>query len=202
MKTLVKLVMLLAILAICMPAQGEILIYAKTVKCWDAEEDEPWDVDEFTIRGYLVLEITRDGDEVIVEEAGQIEYGRDGRDKWWDAYPEEFFCIRVENDEVEWVLAQAETDPGDEGEITMLRGKASDMDVGFGRNDRREVAKKLSGKCLTLWTGNGDWLAMCDWELRLKTSWTKKSNEDEDDFGDAMDRVIGWLENRGYEDGI
>lgn len=201
MKTLVKLVILLAVLAICMPVEGEILIYKKTVKCWDAIEDEPWDVEEFTIRGYLVLDVNHVNGDVIVEASAQVEYWKDDDgNKWWDVNEENFYVIRVENDEVEWVLAEADTDPNQQGEITMLKGKARDMNVGFRNNNKREVPRRLSGELQRLWTDEGDWLSICEWELRLKTQWTKWTNENRDDINDAINNIIVWLEDRGYEE--
>jgi hypothetical protein len=46
MKTLIRLITLLVVLAICLPTQADILIYSKTVKCWVAEDtgDEDWDI--------------------------------------------------------------------------------------------------------------------------------------------------------------
>ena len=71
MRTWAKLVTLLAVLAFCMPAQGEILVYAKTLNCWWADFIEPaedpnyWDCDTENIKGFLILDVVYDANDEI-----------------------------------------------------------------------------------------------------------------------------------------
>ena len=205
MKTLVKLVMLLAVLAICMPAQGEILIYSKLYRCWEAWEDDGWNVDEETQKGFLVLDVEYYQGEIIgIDEAYQVEYWKDGRDKWYWYYPEEYIVERVDvGDEVIWVFEQLDGDEG-EAEIIMVRGKSRDMNIGLGRDAQREVARVLNGYVLYLYLGMGVEKEMCTLSMRLHGRFTRLANdpgECDQSFECALfGMVAGWLEDRGYDE--
>jgi hypothetical protein len=208
MRVVTKLVILLAVLAICMPAQGEILVYSKLYDCWGASSPDMlvWDVDEWMQRGFLVLNVIYvDGDIVEVDGAYQVEYVRDGRDKlYWD-YPEEFTIERVEvGGEVIWVLEYILATETTEAEIIMVRGKPRDINIGLGRNEKREVARELTGYWLDLQLGMGVEKQMCTFSLRLHSRFTKLSNHPDEcnqSFECAvLGLVIPWLEGRGYEE--
>ena len=209
MKTMVKLVMLLAVLAICMPAQGEILVYSKLYNCWAAQEvlDDgvDWNVDEWTQRGFLTLNVIYDGDEILgIDGAYQVEYWRDGRNKWYWDYPEEFYIERVDvGDEVIWVLEYIYAYFESAAQITMLRGKPRDINIGLGRDDKREVARRLDGYILELYMGMGVEKQMCTMSLRLHDRFTRLANDPDEcnqNFECAvLGLIIPWLEDRGYE---
>ena len=211
MRTLVKLIVLLALLAICMPAQGEILVYSKVYHCWGAEEiiDDgvDWDIWDYTQRGFLVLDVVFDefGEVVGIEEAVQIEFWReDLRDKYYYVDGEDFFIERVDDgDEVFWVLEQL-YGAEDEAEILMVKGNRPRMiNIGLSRDrdDRREVARALSGYWLYLYLGEGIEKEMCTFSLRLHGRFTRLANSPDfgdQDFGTTIDAIIDWLEDRGY----
>ena len=209
MKTMVKLVMLLAVLAICMPAHGEILVYSKLYNCWWAESLDlaTWDVEEWTQRGFLTLNVDYDPNGEINDILGayQVEYERDGRDKWYWDYPEEFGIERIEvGDEVVWVLEYIDVTDTTSAEIIMVRGKTKDMNVGLGRDAKREVARVLTGYVLYLDIGMGVEKEMCTFALRLHGRFTKLAN-DPDECNQSFEcavlgLVIPWLEQRGYEE--
>jgi hypothetical protein len=211
MKTMVKLAMLLAVLAICMPAQGEILIYSKLYNCWDAASLDGlvWDVDEWTQRGFLTLNVDYDpnGEPNEILGAYQVEYERDGRDKWYWDYPEEFDIERVEaGGEVIWVLEYIHADSETSAEIIMLRGKPKDMNIGLGRDAKREVARVLTGNILYLNVGMGVQKEMCSFSLRLHSRFTRLAN-DPDECNQSFEcavlgLVIPWLEQRGYDPAV
>ena len=210
MRTLVKLIVLLALLAICMPAQGEILVYSKVYHCWGAEEiiDDgvDWDIWDYTQRGFLVLDVVFDefGEVVGIEEAVQIEFWReDLRDKYYYVDGEDFFIERVDDgDEVFWVLEQLYGTEG-EAEILMVKGKPRVISIGLGREreDRREVARALSGYWLYLYLDEVIDKEMCTFSLRLQGRFTRLANDPDfgdQDFGTTIDAIIDWLEDRGY----
>ena len=79
METMKKLFALLFLLAVYMPARGEILIYQKTIRGFDCNSlNDDWDVVERHNRGYLVLEIEYEYVEEVkiinVLNAKQIDY--------------------------------------------------------------------------------------------------------------------------------
>jgi hypothetical protein len=218
MKTVTKLAMLLAVLAICMPAYGQgevrILVYSKTIDCWDAweviDDGVDWQMDEDRTRGYLVLEVLYDavtGEIVDVLDAEQIEYWREGRDRFYEPFEEEYTIERVDvGDEVIWVLEylEADTEPDLYAQMLMVRGKTREMNIGFSRDrdDRREVARRLDGNILYLYMGEPIEKSMCSMSLRLHHRFTRLANDP--DFGDSdfettVIAIIDWLEDRGYE---
>jgi hypothetical protein len=217
MKAVSKLAMLLAVLAICIPVYGQgevdILIYAKTIKCWEAWEVEDdgvdWEIEEEHITAFLVLEALYDdltGEILEILDAVQIEYWKDGRDKIYGSFGEEYIIERVDvGDDVIWVLEQLYGDTEPEwGEILMIRGKAKDTNIGLGRDEKREVAKRLNGYILYLYLDEGVEKSMCTMSIRLLQRWTRLANdpdEGDSDFDYAIDEIVGaWLTKRGYEE--
>jgi hypothetical protein len=207
MKSLMKLVVLLAVLAFCVPAQGEILVYSKLYNCWEAWEGLGWNVEEWTQKGFLVLDVDfQNGEPNEILQADQIEFEKDGRDKVYWQIEEEFVIERIEvDDEVIWVLEQMD---GDEffAVILMVKGKAKDMNIGLGRGAQREVARTLTGYMLYLNLGMGVDKEMCTYSLRLHSRFTKLANDPEEgnqDFDFARVNIVkAWLTNRGYEEVI
>ena len=213
MKALVKLVMLLAVLAICMPAYGQevdILIYAKTMDCWAAWYDGDWGGDEEHITGYLVLAVgynSETGEVLGILDAEQIEYWKDARGKWYWQTEEEYIIERVELDgEVIWVIEFVDAEAESAAEILMVRGEPKDMNIGLGRDagDKREVARTLKGYYLSLYLGMGVEKEMCTITWRLQQRWTKLANHEDECDGDWECAIYGivkdWLERRGYDE--
>jgi len=205
MKTLARLVVLLAILTICIPAQGEILIYSTLNNCWEALWDGViWNINERGRRGFLILDVEYDGDEIVgINSAYQADYGRDLR--WWVYwhYEEDYSLERIEVDgEVIWVIEHVFATDTNTAEIIMLRGKPKNMNIGLGRDAKREVVRSLEGYILYLdLSGMGDIeKEMCTMSLRLHGRWTKCANNPDEcnqDFECAIfDVVIAWLEDK------
>jgi hypothetical protein len=211
MKTMGKLVMLLAVLAICMPAQGEILIYSKQYNCWWAASADlaVWNMQSWTQKGFLVLDVEYDSGEIVaINQAEQIEYEKeDDGDKVYWQIEEDYEIERIEVDgEVIWVIEYVYADNPTSAEIIMVRGKPKNKNIGLGRNAKREVARQLTGYILYLDIGMGVQKEMCTMSLRLHSGWTKCANDPEEcdqDFDCArLDIVKAWLERRGYEEVI
>lgn len=200
MKTLTKLAMLLAVLAICIPASADILTYKKTLKCWDAFYigSDLWDIGGSRVRGYFVLEVNYNPDGTLAEVVGsaQIDYWRDREDgKLYEVFEHSFDIIRVaDNRSVVWVLVE---ESADEGDITLiiLRGRARGADIGNDADN--EVARQFKGNHL-FYLGDGDYMGTCGWSLRLYKKWTQWSNEDGDDLDAAVNNIEAWLAWKGY----
>jgi len=204
MRTLVKFLMLLVVLAVSLPAYGQgdmaVLVYKKTLNCWDAWEGDPndWDVEDEKTKGFLILEVLYNPDGTISEvlNAAQIEYGKDDEGKWYEEHGHDFDVFRVvDGRSVEWMLVETNTDD-DEGELMMLRGRVRNKKIGI--EDASGVATKLAGNRVGFWTDGDDDIILCSLSLRLHTAWTKCFNEDGFDIEDAMNEIEDWLENKGY----
>jgi hypothetical protein len=212
MKTLVKLALVLVLFALCVPANGEILVYSKIYHCWEAwevfDDGVGWAVDEWTQKGFLVLDVEYyQGEIVAINSAEQIEYWRgrvDGEiEKWYWQIKEDFIIERVDiGDEVIWVIEEVEAEEA--VGIVMLRGKARNMNIGLGRDNPREVARVLNGYIMYIYLGEGIDKAMCTMSLRLHCPWTKLANNpdgcDQDFECAVFDIVKAWLERRGYQE--
>lgn len=204
MKTFVKLVMLSAVLAICVPAQAAVLVYNKTIKCWEAAEGiAEWEVSQDTVRGYLVLEVTYDENNQVDEilYAYQVEYYiNDGDEKEYSEEEHNFDMERVvDGNKVTWVLVESNPGEGSD-EMLMLRGKARNSRIGNG--DPNEVARNLDGNHLAYSIGGGDQLQMCNLDLRLNCSLTKSYNKEGFDVFNALDDIENWLEDKGYNPNV
>ena len=196
MKTGAKLIMLLAVLAICMPAQGEILVYRKTIRCEGAEYGDVNDIYRETIRGFLVLDVTYEDNEIsAINSAYQWEYGRYEGEKWADGEPEshEFEYQRFADDrQVLYSFAELGEDEGSDAfEALVLQGKARST-----RLDPNEIPISLAGYGVFNYTE--DEVGMCQFRLRLDRRATRMAAEEGYDVGDVLDEIYAWLIDRGY----
>jgi len=205
MKMLSKSAIVLAILAICLPVHGEILIYKKTMKCLMASENDVlWDVDEEKDRGFLVLDVIYDANGAVSEirDAEQIDFERNGRYKWYwqEEHWFQFAGIELEKSLL-WVLMQKYSNEGG-AEIFVMTGKAKDTRIGLGKDERREVAKTIKGDILADWVDSEGIVQICTISLRLQTKWTKQANDENEgdqDFEYAINDIVkAYLEKRGY----
>ncbi len=201
MKKFINMLGVLSFLIVCLPAEGEILIYRKNIKCWDAVEDDgQWSVIDEKGRGFLVLDIEYDEEGAIdnIAYAYEYEYGRNSEGvRVYSSTEHEFDVVRVQDGNVvAWVLVIT-TLSGDGGQIMLLRGNASNFRI--GNDDPNEVARGLEGGILNYSPDEGaDVLDMCQWELRLHQGWTKRANRDAFTIYDALDFVEIWLDLRRY----
>jgi hypothetical protein len=236
-KKLTKLVILLVVVAFCLPAGAQdlnngILVYRKTMKCFEADGEREaegewlWETGEERVTGYLILDVSYDEDGQIAEIWGamQIEYWRDGRDRWYEHLKEWFEVERIEIEDragrpvVYWVLENWNR-WGLDGlggmSFTMLRGNARMANIGLGwaAAEKREVPSMLEG-CLQYWerwldeepTPDMEYIdkSMCCESLRLHPWWTRLANDPDVGDGDfefaVYEIVVAWLERLGYEE--
>ncbi len=197
MNTLFKLTILLIVSVACMPAQGDVLIYTKTLKLWNAGEygDDLWDVDNMRIRGYLILDVNYTN--MTIDEAVQLEYWRSRGNKYVIEYDHDFTFRRVIDGRIiEWILVDEDKTETDT-DLLMVRGKTKTFNI--GSTDPNEVPVQLKGYRLGSWD-DGDAFQMAEWKLRLQSSWTKITNENDIDIDGAVDEIERILvEDRGYD---
>lgn len=210
MKTLIKLSIVLVVLAVCVPAQGEILIYRKTIRGFDCNSlDDQWEAIERKDRGYLVLEVVYNYEEeektIDVVNAVQIEYFGNKEDRWFEVYEHEFEVIRADyKGKILWILTESRIDLGVGVQILMLKGLAVDARIGLGRDVLREIARKLQGNNLSdQQLGISHDIETWKTSLRLHSQWTKianNPNQIDGVFDDAVVYVQISLMNKGYEE--
>jgi hypothetical protein len=207
MKTLAKLVVLLILLGVCLPAYGEIIIYSftNTNSHYNNDSESGGDVGSETEKGYIILEVTynEDGTIASIDNATRISYWKEGSDKWYEQMDiGELSLERIvygSNDsKVRWMVYQE----GD-GSMLILTGRAYDKNIGAAEN--RKVATTLKG--YNLWhddLGDGSFeFGIEKITLTLKTTWTKHANDDEglnQDFDAAVDYAIAYLDGKGYDE--
>jgi len=205
-----KLFSLLLLLAVYMPAHGEILIYQKTVRGYDCNSlDDVWNVVERRNRGYLVLEIEYDYIEEVkvinVLNAVQIDYFSEDDDKWYEVEEHDFVVKRADYDgKLMWFIMESNIDTWIGVQIQMLQGLAVDSRIGLGKDVLREIPKKLKGNNL-----NDQQLSISHlidtWKisLRIHSQWTSIANNPNrinGNFDDAVTDIEVGLVNKGYEE--
>jgi hypothetical protein len=212
MKTLMKVLIVLIVLVFCVPANGEILIYQKTIRGFDCNSlDDQWEVNERRDRGYLILEIEYDseGEEQTIEviNAVQIEYFKEDDSKWYVVDEmHSFWLIRADyNGKIAWILLESSINIiiGDV-DILMLQGLAADCSIGLGTDVQREAAKRLKGNFLSdQQLSINHTIETLRISLRLHSQWTKIANNPNrlnGSFDDAVADVEAGLIKRGYEE--
>ena len=210
METMKKLFALLFLLAVYMPARGEILIYQKTIRGFDCNSlNDDWDVVERHNRGYLVLEIEYEYVEEVkiinVLNAKQIDYFNEDDNKWYEVEEHEFEVKRADfNGKLMWFLTETIVERFIGIQILILQGSAVDTRIGLGKEVLREIPKKLKGNNL-----NDQQLSIThfidrwDISLRLNSQWTKIANNPNrinGNFDDAVTDIEVGLINKGYEE--
>jgi hypothetical protein len=227
---------------LCISARAEILIYSTTVTGFAAEGDGVvdlydrstknwrWGIGERLDKGFLILDVDIDPDTQIVEinKATQIEYWKEGKEKYYERVSGSFEIDKIVVDKkTYWVLRDIFATGDDRVLVFMAKGKVRMSDVGLGsRVDRREIQLKLSGFAMTF-LQDGDTEMESIYEeiyvvsLRLHKSWTKTANEywvtynsyldyysplewavgGVDKDGQGYGIVEEWLQERGYDEG-
>jgi len=206
MKFLVKLIMLLAVSVICTPSQGEILIYTKSMNCFEAIETDPgvWEVYDGSRKGFLIIDVEYDLGEIVgINQATQIEFWKDDYGKWFSQNDHNFVYERiVYDDTVYLVLEDFFTD--DELLIFMYRGKTKVMNIGLGKDEKREVPRALEGSIIEHYDVDFLYKRICCASLRLSSNWTRHANDPEignQDFEFAEEDIVkDWLLRHGYDD--
>ena len=195
MKTLVKLVVLLVILAMSLPVQGDILIYNKTVTWEGVDFGVEDDVYKETDRGFLILEVTYENGEIVsVDNAIQIIYGGRGGDKWIDEWTHNFEIHRIHDGNIiGYGLVEYDSDDGYFYAIS-VSGKAKEQNI--GNDDPNEVPQSLVGTAIEHDTGN--FSERGTYNLRLNNRATRDANQEGMDFDTVYDNVIEYLNGRGY----
>lgn len=195
MKTMAKLAMLLVVVSICLPAQGDILIYNKTVTWEGVELGEGDDIYKETNRGFLILEVTyEDGEITSVENATQIIYGGYGSEKWTDEWDHDFDIQRYQDGNIiGYGLTEYDSDDGYFYAFS-VNGRANEQDI--GNADPNEAPQRLAGNAIEHDTGN--YSERGSYDLRLNNAFTRTANEEGMDFEEAYDMVRDWLADRGY----
>lgn len=218
-----RLLMVLFVLALCIPSYGEVLVYKYSdsinfLNLVDivepADENDPniykWDVlIKDRIKGYLVVDVNYN--DFLIEDAALITYWSNKgsattgnpKGKYQDTIDlDTLELVRITknpNKAYGWVFSDTQN-LDDEPGILMLFGKARIYDIGLG--EKKEIAKSMKGYILGDTTDAGDEIG----ELQLGTvaarfdkKWTKKANTDtaEGGFGGDFEDFINSLETNG-----
>jgi len=198
------------VLAFCLPAYSEILIYEYTTTgTYYGRRNGIWNVEIEDDRGYEVIEVTYNADGTInINQALYIEYWGDNDGKWFRVVESgvDLEIERVEfGGEVEWLFLDRDIEDT-EIHLATLAGKAHDRDI--GKEDKREVATKLNGYDLEVRRNplaeRDFYCEMEEVTVLLQSRWTKYANDDEkglaQNYAAAVQYVKDELEKRGYQE--
>ncbi len=204
-----KLVMLLAVLALCIPAYGEILVYKTKAKILAYEYDDPEKLKE-TYTGYMVLDVNLDdtGGLLEIEDKVDIWYWKGSKyylvdytfelDLWLLDLGSPWVVL---SDFWSYLYIPIPPDEGYFGQIwAVTSGKGRETNIGNG--EKRRIAKSTKGHCLCEQDGES-FLGSGTVSSRLSTKFTRignRANECDGDFEDTVDAITEYLEGKGYED--
>ena len=205
MKMWLKLAIMSAIFATCLPARGEILIYQMNMSFFSTlGSEEPWtSVSQERATAYLILDVecASDGSIESVNNAVRYELERYGIYKW---YVTETHYFDVANVEVRgrMTLALVEKEYLAGAEIFVLTGQTRNTRIGLSGGEQRAIAKRLVGNIMVVITGEESGYQISDVSLRLNTRWTQSANNENEgnqDFDYAAENIVEqYLEDRGY----
>jgi len=208
MKRVLTLLVVLAVLGMCAPSYGYILVYKlnSTVKVVDDTSETAMSI---PVKGYLAVDLS-DEDESL-NDATMVFYGKDGSDN------KIYFMQELNTDgfDMDWSLIgisdyigvdvwNSNESPFDYEII--LTGVQNNKNVGFGNGtlDRRTAPNILKGTMVSWWGaifdidqelfGSGDAAMVFDFSL------TKAANQSEATVDDVIDEIVGGLEDKGYEE--
>lgn len=209
MKTLAKLAILVAVLAFCLPAYSEILIYEYSSNGdYYGRRNGVWEVEIEDDRGYLVIEVMYNTDGTIeLNQALYIEYWGDNEGKWFRVV-ESGFDLEIERveygGEVQWLFLERDVEET-EIHLMTIAGKAYNQDI--GKEDKREVATKLNGYDLEVQRDPMAERFYCEMEevtAALHSRWTKYANDDEkglaQNYAATVQYVKDELQKQGYQE--
>jgi hypothetical protein len=189
-----------------MPAQGEILIYTKSMNCFEAMETDPgiWDVYDGSRKGFLIIDVEYDLGRIVgINQAVQLDFWKNDYGKWYSQYHHNFDYERiVDKDTVYLVLEDFYTD--EDLLIFMFRGKTKVMNIGLGKDEKREIPRSLEGSIIEYYDVDFLYKRMCCASLRLSSNWTRQANDPDignQDFEYAENEIVKyWLLRHGYND--
>jgi len=207
MKVVTKLLILLVILAICTPSQGEILVYNVRQKSWYVYGSESeWSAYAYRSRGYLIVDASVDANSAVdgIDESTLIEYGKStGGDKWYsESDPNlDFRRVADANDvnDGNWALLGGDAD-SEGGTLTVLHGGPT-KNVCIGSTDPipPELAPFLIGQTLTSDPGMmSNYFKIEDWKAKLNKKETKYANQWALTKEEVEDLLRDDLSRKGY----
>lgn len=198
MKTLVKLVILLAALSIAVPAYGDVLVFAlseKSIISFD-KEGGTWDVEKWKEKGALVIEVDDlDAPGGTIPKATVIWYGTDEGGKWYelDALDGVFELVVIDAAKKHWVILL-----NDEGVyMLVLAGKVKGTAVGLA--DKKEVAAALKGNAIFDEEDGADReISATQMQAKLDKKRTTKANSTPQDRDAVVAEIEAELVAGGY----
>ncbi len=210
-----KLVLFLAVLALCMPAfgltLGEILVYKTKIKVVAYEYDLEEELKE-TYTGYLVLDVNLDDTGLLeINDSMNIWYWKEGSKYYLqdESFEMDLWLLEIGSSwrSVSWyggaLIIPFPPDEGYPGTIeAVTSGKARRTNIGNG--EKRRIAKSTKGHCLC-WQDITSFVGSGTVSTRLSTKFTRignRANECDGDFDCTIDEIVDYLEGKGYEDYI
>jgi hypothetical protein len=188
------------------PAQGEILIYTKSMNCFEAMETEPgiWNIYDGSRKGFLILDVEYDLGEIVgINKATQLDFWKDDYGKWYSQNSHNFNYERIIDDDTVYLVLE-DFVTNEDVLIYMFKGKTKVIKIGLGKDEKREVPQSLEGVIIERYDVDFLYKRICCASLRLSGNWTRHANDPDignQDFEFAeYDIVKDWLLRHRYND--
>lgn len=204
MRILIEASISLAILFICLPAKGEVLIYKKKTENFSATgEEQPWtQIDDVINRGFFVFEVTYspEGSINLIKKAMEISYRTtNGRQWYWHKVHQFDIAPVTLNNRLLWILIEKDYEFG--AEILILKGWATNTRIDSNTREKKRIPRQLEGSFLSDLRIDERDIQISEISMRILTDMTRFANDEDagnQDFDFAVEVIDASLKEKGY----
>lgn len=198
-------IIILVILLICVPVNGEVFVYNTITKEFTAKEEEvqPWgEISEVENRGFFIIEpiYNEDGSIEYIRKATEIRYRTIGEYQWYWFEEHEFDIAQVNlGNRLLWILIDKDYESG--SEILILEGQTSNNRINNTTREIRRIPRKMEGNYLSDLDNEGRTIRTIEMTMRLNTEMTYIANDENlgnQEFDYVLDVICENLKNEGY----
>jgi hypothetical protein len=197
-----KLVILLVVLGVCLPAYGDVLVYKTTLS---GDVMGTGGMKKGKIRGYLVLEVNSFSlSDWQVAGAAHVLYMKDGKKKWRSSYQQSY--LELYRYQVTSKKGMLLVDSGFNYDLancygsveSVVYGEVKRTLVGTG-SPKPKVPSKMKGHSLVYGDAVDDWTGSGKQTAKLHRKRTKNANKNGKSLSQVVDGIVNSLAAKGYK---
>jgi len=195
MRKLLAMFVLLAVLGVCAPSYGYILVYKVTISYKTLVTDDDV-IATGAIKGFLVMNVNDSGEPAVIDAAGFVLYGKVEGEKHYESLDITDYIVLTGSDHIGAITIGA--GGGTDYRVNVF-GKLKETNVGITDNTK-PIPPTLSGGILM----NGTFFYIADLigfstvSATLDSATTKTANGEGADVSEVVDNIVSALEAKGY----